>query len=271
MSEPSYAGGVLGHHRPGEAERLVLLEATCDPTSAALIDRLPLPRDAVCAVVGAGNGGLVQHLADRFPGGRVTATDIDTGFLLARSWPRHVSVVRHDVTTGELSAGAYDLVHARAVLTHLPHPERLVVRLARWLRPGSGRLVVEDPTYAHLDTGGPAAFTTLLRGCADLLQRVQGTDHTWAERSPAALRAAGLVDVTVDRRTAVVGDDPMEDAYWRSCFARAAPELIARGVLSAAQLARGVACLDRPGFRHPTWTVVSCSARRPDGARGGQR
>ncbi|MFI1826035.1 class I SAM-dependent methyltransferase [Streptomyces sp. NPDC020412] len=263
MSEASYAGGVLGHHRPGEAARLALLEATCDPTSRALIDALPLPHDAACAVVGAGNGALVHHLAARFPRGRVTATDIETGLLRAHSWPAHVSVVRHDVTAAELAADAYDLVHARAVLTHLPHPERLVARMARWLTPGTGRLVVEDPTYARLDAEGHPAFAALLWSCAELLRRVHGTDHAWADRVPAALAAAGLTDVTVHRRTAVVGEDPVEDAYWRSCFARATPELITRGLLSAAQIARGVACMDRPDFRHPTWTVVSCSARRP--------
>ncbi|MGW5675038.1 methyltransferase [Streptomyces sp. NPDC003860] len=263
MSEASYAGGVLGHHRPGEAARLALLEATCDPTSRALIDALPLPHDAACAVVGAGNGALVHHLAARFPRGRVTATDIETGLLRAHSWPAHVSVVRHDVTAAELAADAYDLVHARAVLTHLPHPERLVARMARWLTPGTGRLVVEDPTYARLDAEGHPAFAALLRGCAELLRRTQGTDQGWAERIPAALTAAGLTDVQAHRRTAVLGDCPLEDAYWRSCFAQAAPALLAGGVLTAAQIEQGTACMDRPGFRHATWTVVSCSARRP--------
>lgn len=79
------------------------------------------------------------------PTGRVVATDLDVR-LLDRLDDR-VEVVRHDVTRDPLEHDAFDLVHARAVLEHLPPRDEIVGKLASALRPG-GHLVLGTSSSA---------------------------------------------------------------------------------------------------------------------------
>jgi len=57
-------------------------------------------------------------------------------------------VIRHDVGVDPLPEAAFDLVHARLVLIHVPQAAAALARLAAALRPG-GWLVIEDfdPTF----------------------------------------------------------------------------------------------------------------------------
>jgi SAM-dependent methyltransferase len=55
----------------------------------------------------------------------------------------NLEVRRHDVATDPLPENAFDLVHARVVLQHVPPRDQAQARLAAALKPG-GWLVVED-------------------------------------------------------------------------------------------------------------------------------
>ncbi|MEW2290829.1 class I SAM-dependent methyltransferase [Streptomyces sp. NPDC047841] len=267
MNRSEYADGVLGQDQRGERERLALLEATCDPTTWEVISGLPLSGNASCAVIGAGNGRIVRRLAQRFPAGRITATDTDTRLLDAQEWPSQVTISRHDVTRDDLTPADRDLVHARAVLTHLPDPGGLVRRMASWLTPGRGWLVVEDPTYLGPVLSGRSEWAALLRNCEELLARSVGTDSIWAGRIPVAMAAAGLTDVRVTVRVATVGDGGVEDRFWRANFRQAKTALVTHGLMTEEEVERGMGCLDDPAFRDMTWTMISCAATI-DGKRG---
>jgi chemotaxis methyl-accepting protein methylase len=49
-----------------------------------------------------------------------------------------VRVERHDVAADPVPENAYDLIHARLVLVHLPERDRVLATLAAALRPGGG-------------------------------------------------------------------------------------------------------------------------------------
>src|SRR6266516_3180461 len=91
-----------------------------------------------CLEVGAGGGSVAGWLAARVgggvgPPGHVLATDINPAQL--RPGPG-LEVARHDIVRDPLPDAAYDLVHARLVLQHLPERQAVLARLARTLRPG---------------------------------------------------------------------------------------------------------------------------------------
>jgi 2-polyprenyl-3-methyl-5-hydroxy-6-metoxy-1,4-benzoquinol methylase len=99
-----------------------------------------------CLEIGAGAGSIARWLAATAGStGRVVATDVDTQFLNDLRHPP-VEVVRHDITGEPVEQDAFDLVHARAVLEHLPSRGEVVPRLAKALRPG-GVLVLEDIVF----------------------------------------------------------------------------------------------------------------------------
>ncbi|WP_405576143.1 class I SAM-dependent methyltransferase [Streptomyces sp. NBC_01092] len=259
--KPGYAHGLLSHRRVGERERLRLLAEVCDPTTQHIIEHLTLPKRARCLELGAGDGSIAAWLTQHRPGGHIVATDIDTGFLTTRTWPSPVTVYQHDLVREGFPRAAYDLVHARALLTHLPQPEQITARLCTWLTPG-GWLVIEDPTYLPLGASPHPEFASLLHGCERLLARTQGTDHTWANRIAATMIDCGLTEVRMTVRTAVCGNGDPEDDFWRSCFNQAAPALIDQGLLTESEVDGGLHLMQRPGFRDIAWLFISCWGRR---------
>jgi SAM-dependent methyltransferase len=67
---------------------------------------------------------------------------VDTRFLDALEYP-NLEVLRHDITIETLPERAFDLVYARAVLTHLAGRDVALRRMAAALKPG-GKLLVEE-------------------------------------------------------------------------------------------------------------------------------
>ena len=139
-----------------ERERLRSLEATADPATLAAFAAVGVAPGWRCLEVGAGGGSVTAALAALVdPGGTVVAVDLDTRFVEALDAP-NVEVHRLDITTDPVPGGPFDLVHARAVLEHLPSRDEVLARLAALLRPG-GWLVVEDVDFLLPVNADPAA------------------------------------------------------------------------------------------------------------------
>lgn len=70
------------------------------------------------------------------------ATDVDTS-RIPRGGGTGYQVRHHDVGTEAPPADAFDLVHARLVLVHLPHRAHALAAMIAALRPG-GWLEIEE-------------------------------------------------------------------------------------------------------------------------------
>lgn len=126
--------------------RLELLCEVGDPQSIEALEATGIGEGWHCLDVGAGLGTLARWMANRVgPTGSVTATDIEPRFLYADP-PPALRVLQHDIVRDELPAAAYDLVHVRAVLMHVPEPADVLAKLFRAVRPG-GHLVLEEPDF----------------------------------------------------------------------------------------------------------------------------
>src|SRR5712691_3400875 len=127
MGEPQY---VLSQTADAaKRERLGLLEQIEDARSQRYLAALGIQKGWRCLEVGAGHGSVVRWLAEQVgPQGRVVATDINPRFLTEIELP-NVEVRQHDIRTDPLEPGAYDLAHCRAVLAHMPEPQRVVRRM----------------------------------------------------------------------------------------------------------------------------------------------
>src|SRR5690348_6912436 len=96
-----------------------------------------------CLEVGAGGGSVALWLAEHVgPTGSVVATDIDTRFLDSIE-VANVEVRRHDIGVDALPERAFDLVHTRLVLQHVPARHTALASLVASLKHG-GWLVIED-------------------------------------------------------------------------------------------------------------------------------
>lgn len=174
---------------------------------ASILDELTVPRlsglgdltGRRCLEIGAGGGSVARWLARRTgPTGLVLATDVD---------PRHLppdagyQVLQHNIATEPVPDGGWDLIHARAVLMHVPERRQVLVRLAAALAPG-GALVVEDmeTSFRKLVLAAPSDEVRELvdRYQETLVERIMpanGNDSTWAGQVHAAMLDCGLSDV----------------------------------------------------------------------------
>jgi SAM-dependent methyltransferase len=132
-----------------ERARLALLEQFFDPHTVRQFDAIGVGEGWCCLDVGAGAGSATRLLAERVGGtGSVLAVDLDVRLLEPLAGDR-VEVRRHDLLGERLPETAFDVVHARNLLMHLPNRLDALRRLLAAVRPG-GWLAVCEPDFNAL-------------------------------------------------------------------------------------------------------------------------
>jgi SAM-dependent methyltransferase len=220
--------------------RLELLEACHDPVSFRRAEALGVQPGWRCLDVGAGHGSFARRLAARVgERGSVLAVDLDVRLLEQIDVPA-LEVRAMDVTADDLPQAAFDFVHTRLLLIHLPSREELLRRLAAALRPGGILMIEEDDVNPILATAdGPylEAWQAFLA-----MTEVAGVDAEWARFLPERLDALGLVDVDAELDTQLFrgGSDPAQ--FWSLTWLQARDRLIEMGTGDV--IDRGRALLD---------------------------
>src|SRR5579884_3420851 len=132
----------------GEAERLRLLGEWRDPITLSRMEALGLGPGWRCLEVGVGGGSTARAMAERVgPTGRVTAADINPGFLAVLDGVPGIEVRHCDVRRDDFPPASFELIHTRLVLEHLPDRVDVMRRMAGWLAPG-GWVLFEEPDTA---------------------------------------------------------------------------------------------------------------------------
>jgi SAM-dependent methyltransferase len=219
-----------------ELERLVAIERTWDPGTFQQLDAIGVGPGWRCLEAGAVAGSVARWLAGRAgPGGRVLAVDLDARFLRAAA-PPNLDVAELDLTAWRPPAAAFDLIHARMLVQHLPDPDAVVARLAAALAPG-GWLVLEDSHWSSLLVTVPAS--PALRRLERALRQVMaagGFDPDCGLRHLDRLRGLGLRGCAADGRVAVMSGASPGAIWYRLWLRRLHGRLLATGIVTAADL-----------------------------------
>ncbi|WP_371502377.1 methyltransferase domain-containing protein [Kitasatospora sp. NBC_00374] len=248
----------------GERERLAALEEVYDEVTRERITALGLADGWRCLEVGCGAGSIARWLAHRVGGaGEVLAIDLDPRFLQDATEPG-LRVLRHDVTAGPLPGGDYDLVHARAVLEHLPQRDEVLRRMAGALRLG-GRLVVED-----FDIEGPMADAVARywpAGQGDRARRLlaalrsaftaAGVDVGYGRRLPEEFASLGLTGIGARIHAPLL---PAGTPFLGMTLGRMRPRLVATGLITDAEVTAAVE-LTRHSPHVPNFMVTAWGHR----------
>lgn len=246
-------------------QRLALLEAQLDPATRRRILDAGIGPGSQCLEVGAGGGSIAHWLCQVVgPTGRVLATDIDPA-MTALDAPPQLEVLQHDLTREPLPGGAFDLVHARWLLHHLPDLDAAIARLIDALKPG-GLLLVEEPDFypvhaAH--AGAPPLYAQFMDALTRAVVAATGRDCYWARGLPALLASHGLQDVQAAADVAVLhGGGPLA-RFYRLSGQQARQRVLDAGLIDAADYDAALALLDDPGL----WAFGACTVaawgRRP--------
>ncbi|WP_394845983.1 class I SAM-dependent methyltransferase [Pendulispora brunnea] len=217
--------------RTPELERLRAIQRHVDAYTVGILDALPITASWDCLELGAGAGSIAHWMAERCPRGRVVAVDIDVRHLDANG-AANLVIEQADVTRTDYAPGMYDLVHARYLFCHLAQREDVLLRAARWLKPG-GYLFIEEPYQLPSETS-PFPRVRRVMDAYERYHATRGTDLKWARGLPAALARAGLGEVMHAGNLGCMGGGSRD--RWSPLIANAGPALVAEGLLSEADL-----------------------------------
>ncbi|MDQ1565176.1 MAG: hypothetical protein QOF96_56 [Actinomycetota bacterium] len=264
MAESPY---LLDNRKAEAGDRFEALAGIYDPMTVAHFDLLGVGPGWRCLEVGAGGGSVVRHLAQRVgPTGRVLATDIEPRFLEPLAGLDNVDVARHDVVVDPLPEAAFDLVHARLVLVHVPERLTAVHRLVQALRPG-GWLLIEDGDgimtgQSCLDphTDEEHLANRIRSGLMDLLAE-RGVDFGFARSLFRILEGEGLIDVAGDGYVAF--SDTVRTLE-RANIVQLRETYVAAGFATDPEVDRFLTWLDEPRPSLAAPFLLSAWGRRPE-------
>jgi SAM-dependent methyltransferase len=243
-------------------KRLTLLQALYDPGTISRLEAIGVGPGWRCLEVAAGAGSIARWLCDRVgDSGSVTAVDMDPRFLETDP-PAGLEIVRRDVVADGLPGDGYDLVHARALLMHLPRPEDLIGEMAARLRPG-GVLLLEEADFYPITATASGLYLELFEASCAVVARMGG-NWNWARHLPASVAAAGLTAVTPDVYSPIFrGGDTLWSELVEMTWEQLTPLLAASGV-APERIAKATAEVHDAGRWFPGPTVIAVTARRPE-------
>jgi SAM-dependent methyltransferase len=253
----------LGNDWKGARERLSLLEAWLDPWTIRTLGKIGVREGWRCLEIAAGGGSIAEWLGRRVGGsGHVVATDLEPRFLEAMD-ASNLEVWRHDILRDPLPEGAFDLLHARAVLGFLPCPAEAIGKMAAALKSG-GWLLVEasDSVSAIPDPSMTPAAIALSKKGRDAMVRHCGWDGEYGRRlhhdvsinGIDALQAEGFVTVQI-------GGTPSA-RFWQITLEQVQDQILEAGLLTSTELEDYRSLLESPEYRWFTPMMMSVWGRR---------
>jgi SAM-dependent methyltransferase len=227
--------------------RLSLLEQYLDPLTKRRMTALGIHYGLRCLEVGAGGGSVAVWLCEQVgPSGGVVATDIDIQLLGNINLP-NFEAIKHDITVDSLPESAFDFVHARWLLHHLPKPELVIRRMIDALRPG-GWLLLEDVDFFPVHTSASQLYVDFMVALTGNVVRASGRDCFWARALPGLVAGMGLLQVGGEGDFSVLqGGSPVAE-FFSLTAEQMRERIIGSGELSADRLDEALGLLKSPDF-----------------------
>jgi SAM-dependent methyltransferase len=259
---------ILDKQKEEARKRLSLIARIEDPGTIAHLLEIGVRPGWRCLEVGAGAGTIASWLLSRVgPGGRVVATDLDTTFIEPLQ-SETLEVRRHDVVFDEVEEDAFDLVHVRNVLVHVPERVTVLEKLARSLKPGGFLLAEElDVVTDCADPEAPQGMQALYEKVVGEIYRfvrAAGLDPSFGRRLPGLLQRMGFEEVRAEGRAHVFHGHPTEPSSAHvPAFVELKEPIVARGSVSSEEFDEFIGLTRNPEF---SWreglTVASWGRKR---------
>jgi trans-aconitate methyltransferase len=215
--------------------------------------------------VGAGGGSVAEWLcAVVGTDGHVVATDLETKFLQAIDSPV-LEVREHNIVSDPLECEAFDLIHSRAVLAHLPQRDEVLRRLVESLKPGGWLVLIGADLTAVRALSPPqedasffdSAFLAMLDA-----NRALGFDPSFGARLHTLLQGVGLSDVVVEEDAFEWNNDHPVAHLYTMTFQRLKQRALDMGLLTPEDHDRLLGMMAAPGFVGRSHTVFAARGRK---------
>jgi SAM-dependent methyltransferase len=261
---PLKTGYTLDNDAPQAADRFGALSELFDPGTIRHLEDRGVVRGWHCLEVGGGGGSIATWLSERVgPTGRVIVTDINTRFLDTQKRP-NLEIRQHNIVSDPLPEAAFDLVHARLVLMHLPERDAVLARLCKALKPGGWLLDEEfDVLSLHNDPNvNPSepplsAFLALNQVLAE-----RGVDLRFGRLLFGRLRALGLAEIGADARLSAGAAGSAVARLVRSTYDQLRDTLVEGGHITRDEINEDLRRLEDPNSVILTPTLWAVWGRR---------
>jgi len=250
-------------------ERFPALSALYDDETVRCLQAIGVAPGWQCLEVAAGGGSIARWLAGQAgTSGAVLATDLDARFLDSLADPA-IEVRRHDIVRDPLPDSAFELVHARLILVHLPERERVLAKMVGALKPG-GWLVCEEFDSLSMPADPalhPHEHALKAQAAMQRIMALRGANTRYGRNLAAGMRALGLVDISANGRMAMWQGGSAGARLFRANFEQLREELLRNGLLTQAELDEDLARLDDPLTLFPSPVMWTVCGRRSAGPR----
>lgn len=264
--EHASPGYLLDNAAPETGGRFSGLEECYDETTFAHLSALGIQAGWRCWEIGAGGGSVVRWMAAQVGrAGTVIGTDINLQWI-GTNQPRQVELRHHDITTDDIPSSAYELIHARLVLIHLPQRDDIINRLVQALVP-EGWLVLEEfdpilPPCPDPTTEEQRAFNRVQDAFGELLTRHGADTRTYPRTLPWRLQRAGLVQTHAEGRLRFATGGSPGAAIIRANLLQTGNQAVEAGLVHASDLTTAMRLLDDSRFTFALPLMVSARGRR---------
>jgi SAM-dependent methyltransferase len=230
---------VLGSDDP-EIKRLELQASSIEQPTRLLLRLTGIEPGMRVLDLGTGLGHVARALGEMVgPTGQVLGLDSDARMLAAASQRSadcsHVRFVQGDVrswTSGE----PFDAVVGRLILFHLPDAVAVVRHHLRQVRPGGRLIAIDFDVGACRTEPSIPLFDTHLRYVLAGFRSARA-DPTSGTRLALLLAEAGVVGVrSMGTQGYIAPDDPQGPAMLAGVVRSLAPQIVAAGIATAADL-----------------------------------
>ena len=240
--------------------RLELLEEILDEATARRFDSIGVRKGWKCLEIGAGGGSVCDMLCRRVgASGHVTAIDIDTRFVRNLDYS-NLDIREENVLDVDLPVAAFDLVHTRFTLCHIPEREALLEKLIPTLKPG-GTLFLEEPDGHAIDTLDTTAWHDLTMRVFGIIDG-RGSDILWARGLPARVLSLGLRNIRADVDLPYFQGGSNQAEFWKMTWAKVR-DTVADTDIDVDRCNRELAVLDDPSQIFPGLMNFTVIATKP--------
>ncbi|MEO8336449.1 MAG: methyltransferase domain-containing protein [bacterium] len=258
-TDPLY---ILDNAGPEAAARFPALSASFDAGTIRILEQLDIAAGAHCLEVGGGGGSIAAWLSSRVgPTGRVLVTDLDTRYLESLRLS-NVEVRQHDIATERLPVAAFDVVHARLVLSHVRQRDRALEQMVAAVTPGGwifvedfDRTMAPDPSLHSAETA-LKTYVAMTRLMEDL-----GVDRTYGRRLFGQLRALGVEQVAAEGRTFMWPAGSPGPQLMHANFEQLRTRMESAGYITASEVDEDLLALESAEFLMPSPILWAVSGR----------
>ena len=259
------AGYVFVNSGAEAQTRFAALSARYDRGTVRHLEGLGVDSGWHCLEIGGGNGTVAKWLADRVGStGHVLTTDLDTRFLEPLKGP-NLEVCRHDIGIDHLPEAAFDLIHTRLVLMHVPERDAALAQMITSLKPGGWLLMEEYDSCSMLPDPAANPAETILETHLAMLRLLEdrGVNRRYGRLLSGLLRARGLSNVGAEAQLFLWQGGSVGIALMRANLEQLKETMIHQNYITRQEFDRDLAQLDDPDLLMPSSILWSVWGRRP--------